>query len=234
MVFTEEQIKIINFINLNKTTTMYELLQIDSRFNREEYIGDLNNAGKLQYGTIVYIIKEDDIEKIIYKIANINNLCLYLQDRKLIYIDDMEYGLKNIPFCTKNNYGIQNEEKKFNHYAKKYTKIKYIAAPTLDDFICNSYKTYEEIEIIKEREARQKAEKSTRNIAVFSIIVSLIIGVFSTILNILTYRDKRENVEKSPFINNPIEIQDMDKYLEIQENFLLKMDEFLIRKENEK
>jgi ABC-type lipoprotein release transport system permease subunit len=129
-----------------------------------------------------------------------------------------------------------------NIIVKPYSMKKYVPTALLDEFIKNGYRTYEESELIFERNARQNAEKFTRRIAITTILVTLLVGFATIIINLLTYSNEREMIIRNPGEKNyHIEIQDMEKYLEtmdrsieIQERYLLRLDEILQSIEREK
>jgi hypothetical protein len=170
-----------------------------------------------------FVIKKNDIPELTYIITNIDSVCAYLQSRRLISIINTKEN--HIPFCTKALLGY-TPETELNENIKKYTDKKFVSTMALEEYINNGYKTNEEVELNNERNARIKAEKFTKWIATFSIIVSALVGIGTTIFNYITYTKEREMVIKNPGqINYPVEIHNMDKYLEMQEKYLQRIDE---------
>jgi hypothetical protein len=216
------QKRIIKFINDMKVTTIYDLIKINKRIEETES-EEIWMSGIEEQEKPAFVIQKNEIPDIIYIITNLDNICTYLQSRKLINIIDTKENF--IPFCTKALLGYAPETE-LNENIKKYTNKKFVSTMALEEYINNGYKTNEEVELNNERNARIKAEKFTKWIAIFSIIVSALVGIGTTIFNYITYTKEREMVIKNPGqINYPVEIHNMDKYLEMQEKYLQRIDE---------
>jgi len=232
MELTEEQKKIIETIAEKRITNVYDLLckgimDIIKIPDKKDTTIEIKTPIEITKYLPYYYPSEAESDEILIKIANIDCLCKTLQNKGIIYICNTDLKL-NIPIFFIEIDGKNIVEQRINDFLKRFDDTIILAAPVLYDFIKNDYKTTEEIELISEREARKSAEQFTKGIAIFSIIVSLIIGIGTTIFSYLTNTKEREMIIKNPGeINYPVEIKNIDKFLEMQENNLQKMDEMI-------
>jgi hypothetical protein len=230
MNFTDKQKKMISCINEMRITTIYDLIKLFKDIKEEPFEKKMN--GNIEAGRPYFVILEKDIPEIIQIIIDVDNLCILLQNMKVIGVLENAHKYDYIQFITKKYYESYELIHELNVIIEKYKKRKYVTTSALEEFIYNNYKTNEEIELNSERTARKNAEKFTRRIALFSIIVSLIIGIGTTIFNYLTYTKEREMIIVNPGeINYPVDIKNLGQYMEIQERYIEKIDE-LIQKVN--
>jgi hypothetical protein len=226
MRLTDKQKIMINYINVNKVITFYELIKINKKIKEEKAEKRVNED--IDAGQAYFIIKGKDIPEIIKIIVDIDNLCTILQNKNLIGILDDENNTNNIKFYFKGHLKAHHLTAELNTTIKKYANKKFITTTALGEYIFNNYKTNEEIEIIRERIARKYADNTTRRIAIISLIVSFFIAIGTTIFNYLTYTKEREMIIKNPGeINYPVEIKNLDKYIESQERYIEKLDEII-------
>jgi predicted nucleic acid-binding Zn-ribbon protein len=233
MYFTNEQKKMINYINDRRVATIYDLIPFYKVIEKVPDDGKKVDK-KISLGKYLFIIKENEIPEITHILATIDSICKRLQSKTLITILENKIG-HSIPFCAQNQFAVYKEVHELNSVIEKMTINNFVATPELDEFIKNDYETEEEMEITKEREARKEAEKNTRRIAIFSIIANLIMAMGTTTFNYFTYNKEREMIIKDPGEKNfRIEIQNMDKVLEAtdviietQKDYFEKIDEIL-------
>jgi hypothetical protein len=221
MYFSDEQTKLLDFISQKDKTTIYEILVSVYEYNIITI--DVNDRIKNKN---VHPIDQQEDNDVLLRIAKIYSFCEYLQQLKLINIYDTGdiYMYNDInEFFNKNSSGYGHSGL-INKKLKDYSALIIIPFKSLNLFIKNGYKTSEELELLEERKSRKSAELFTKIIAIFSIIVSL----FTIIFNYITYSKEREMIIKNPGeINYPVEIKNIEKYIELQEKYILKIEELI-------
>ncbi|HVN48688.1 MAG TPA: hypothetical protein VMU30_07690 [Bacteroidota bacterium] len=108
----------------------------------------------------------------------------------------------SLPVTKKHPVPIFKQDK--NPYYKaiqiawQYADKEIVSFPELFDFINNNFITVEEARANQEIEDRKEALRLTRQLAYFSISISVVIAIITCIFNYLTYTNDRNVIIKNP------------------------------------
>lgn len=216
MKYTKEKIKLLDEIALSKIETIYDLykfhnLKTTKRMNKGGSISA--NEKSFNTGTELNTIDENDKHKWFLVINQFDSIRVDFVKKGFVNIIEYKTGsqseFEDIFYYNREKHTYAAE---LSRRVSNYKNFHIYPTQVLLDFINNGYCTDDEIMMIEERNSRMKAEKWTKNIAITSILISLLSTIGTCVFNYLTYTKERDVIiKKIQNTEQPVRIEIISK-----------------------